>query len=389
MKLPITELNVKAAAAICAVTGLLLMPMSLFAQSTVNKSAQSCDSQCLKRLIADYQASVQKHDAKGLPFSPKLRMIENYKPIKPGEGYWQNLGKIHYQTTFADPVSGNVAAVGFVEHGRRDAYYALRLKVENRQITQSEMLLLHKGDASFFEEDSRKSFVPFYETVLPANQRTPREQLIKIADAFTDSWQFRNEDLAPYAAQCDFYENNVELTSPDGPAGDTCGGMVEYGGKYGVAGLGKAGKTNAPRPAGQAADAGGEPSGNGPSRSARLGDPSIGMPALYGTQMWMRDRRYPIVDVERGVVFFYQIQGGTTAKPGEKIIYETSRASGPPPGAQGPGGTSPEGGMSAAAQGATGAAYMAALMKVVDGKIVRVDHFEIEGGPNASGGFTD
>lgn len=381
------------------VMSLLLLGMSGMAAQAA--TTQSCDKKCLTDMLSSYERSMQHHDAKTLPFSPKLRMTENYKPIKAGEGYWQNIGKIHYQITFADPVSGQIAAVGFLEHGERNAYYSLRLKVENRKISQSEMLLIHKGDASFFEESAAKSFIPFYETTVPQQQRSTREQLIKIADAFTDTWQFRNEDLAPYAAQCDFFENNVKLTSPDGPAGDTCGGMVEYGGKNGVAGAGKAGKTNAPRPAGQPANAGGEPNAGGPSRGARLGDPAIGQPALYGTQMWMRDRRYPVVDVEHGVVFFYHIQGGTTAKPGEKVVYERTgggtfggppAAGAPPPQGNnaGPGpGNAGQGGAGGPPAGGGGAAYMAALMKVVDGKIVRVDHFEWEGGPNASGGFTD
>ncbi|MGC3982441.1 MAG: hypothetical protein QM808_14420 [Steroidobacteraceae bacterium] len=382
------------------VTGLLLGMTQAQAASE-----SSCNRQCLDDILTRYEQSVIKHDAKAQPFAANLRMTENYRPIQPGAGYWQNIGKIHYRNVFADAVSGQVAAVGFLDHGGRDAYYALRLKVVNRQITQSEMLLIHKGDAQFFEADVAKRIDKPYTEAVPAKQRSTREQLIKLADGFTDAWQYRNEDYAAFAADCRFYENNVELTNnPQAPADPTCGGMLEFGGKNGVAGTGKFTNPNSSTdqsrqgqgqnqgqnqgmgaPSGNGGDAmgaapqgngRGNGQGNGPGRVAtqRAADPSINLPALFGSQMWMRDRRYPIVDVEKGVVFFYHIQGGTPAKSGEPVVYERATSFGSNPNPQAGGG---------------GAAYMAALMKVVDGKIVRVDHFEWEGGPNASGGFAD
>jgi len=363
--------------------------------------AQSCDSDCLEGVYADFEARIVAHEAKDLPVTQNFRMTENYRPIEPNQGFWTNIGEIHYRDVFADPVSGQVASIGFVDHDGRDAYFALRLKVEpGRKISQAEMFLVHKGEASFFEESRTHGVGAVYGEVVPESQRSTRDVLIQIADSFTDSWQYRNEDLAPYGDPCDFFENNVELTDPEGPAGDTCGGMVEYGGKFGIAGLGKSGTAGARRPEGQSATAGGEPDQpGGPPRNARLADPSIGRPALFGTQFWMRDRRYPVVDVEKGVVFFYHIQGGEPARPGEPVVYERSGGSpgaqgGPPQGQgngapPGQGNGPPPGQGSGAPMGGGGAAYMVALIKVIDGKIVRVDHFEREGGPNASGGFED
>lgn len=351
--------------------------------------AAGCDQRCLSSVLDTYETDLLKHDAGKLPLAASLRMTENYRPIKAGEGYWQNIGKIHYRTVFADAVSGQVAAVGLLDHGGRDAYYALRLKVVDRKITQSEMLLIHKEDAQFFEADRSRGLSSLYVQAVPVRQRSTREQLIKLADGFTDAWQYRNEDYAAFATDCRFYENNLELTNnPQAPADPTCGGMLEFGGKNGVARTGKYTNPNSQRdqsqmnpgggalPGGQGME-GAPPQGqSGPARVAtqRAADPVIGLPALFGSQMWMRDRRYPIVDVEKGVVFFYHIQGGSPARPGESVVYERATAFGSNPSPQASGG---------------GAAYMAALMKVVDGRIVRVDHFEWEGGPNASGGFTD
>lgn len=328
-------------------------------------TAGRCDAQCLQAVALDYLARLQRHDASGLKLAANFRATENYRPIKVGEGYWQNVGRIYHQKLFVDAVSGQVAAIGMLDHGGRDAYFALRLKLVDGALSQSEMLLIHNGDATFFEASRDKPIDAIYSETVPVAQRSSREQLIRIADQFTDAWQYRNEDLAPFAdiapvvGKCRFFENNVELTDPKGPAGDTCGGMLEYGGKNGIRGTGKSGNG-----AGQ----GGPPAQMSGTRPA---DWDIGRPPLTGSQMWMRDRRYPIVDVEHGVIYTYHVQGGTQPRPGETIQYERPAGGGAP------------------GMGAGGAAYMVGLVKVINGRIVRVDHFELEAGPNATGGFDD
>jgi hypothetical protein len=357
----------------------VIMATALFSAAS-SASAAQCGSACLKATLKSYESKVLRHRPTGLALTKDVRMTQNYKPINAGDGYWRTISKFAFQTVVADPTAGQVAAVGFLRDADRDAYFALRLKVENRKISQSEMFLVHKGDATFFgaDPDPKAGISPAYEQLVPPALRSRRETLVRIANAFDDSWQYRNEDLAPFADDCTFYENHVELTDPNGPSGGSCGGIVEYGGKNGVRGLGKAGRANAPRPPGQNPNAGGNPDGGpgGPPPSGwRDADPSIGLPQLYGSQMWMRDRRYPIVDIEHGVVLGYSIQGGSPARPGETVVYNRDTPfNAANPTAGGPG---------------SGAAYMVSLYKIVGAKLVRIDHFEWEGGPNASSGFAD
>lgn len=342
--------------------------MSLWA-AQVNAAGDSCDVRCLKGLLTQYENLVLQHRPLTLATTPDFRATDNYRPIRPGEGYWQNIAKIDYQLEFVDAVAGQVVGVGLLERDGKEGYFSLRLKVEGRRLSQSEMYVVKKGEATFFEEDPTRRISDLYSAPVPAAQRSTRERLLKLADSFNDAWQYRNEDLTKFASNCDFYENNVKLNTVNGPAGPTCGGMLEYGGKNGIEGQGKAGNAQGARPPGYAADAGGSPM-SGPLRAWRDADSTSGLPRLFGTQMWMRDRRYPIVDVRRGVVFGYVVQGGQPAKPGETPVYDSASPTGP--GAPG-----------------AGAAYMFFLCKIVDGQIVRVDHFERVGGPNVSGGFSD
>lgn len=332
-------------------------------------AATECNKSCLLDILSKYESQMLKHTPSGLQTTADFRATENYRPIKLGEGYWKNISTVYHQIQLADPVSGQAVAVGMLNQDGKDGYYSLRLKVENKKISQSEMFIVKKGEATFFNEDRKAVIDPIYTSTVPAAQRSSREALLKLVDSFNDSWQYRDEDRTRFAANCNFYENNVKLNMENGPSGPSCGGIVEYGGKNGVRGTGKAGNAQGQRPPGQDPNAGGNPNA-GPPSTLRAADPSIGRPELFGSQMWMRDRRDLIADAERGVVFGYVIQGGEPARPGEEVKYERATPF------QAAGG--PQGG---------GAAYMFALYKVVKGEIVRVDHFEREGGPNASGGF--
>lgn len=339
-------------------------------------SPGSCSASCLRAILDHYQAQMLKHDTAGIKLASNFRGTENYLPTSLGDGYWKRIRAITDQIQVADPVSEQVAVVGQLNDDGKPAYYSLRLKIEPGQlISQSEMLIIRDGETSFLQKDPKAKVDRIYLQPVPKNERSTRDALVKIVDGFTDAWQFKDEDLMSFdPAKCVFLENNVMLSQP---GRTTCGDMLEYHGKRGIPGNGVGPDRGTP----------GEP-----TPPAQPADPSIGRPALQGSMPWIRDRRVPIVDVETGTVFAYHIQGGQPARPGETVAYRRStpftassqssrrsseqeqgmqkRPAGPPAGER-------------------GAAYMCGLFKVVDGKLVRIDHFEWEGGANASGGFSD
>ncbi|MGC3982453.1 MAG: hypothetical protein QM808_14480 [Steroidobacteraceae bacterium] len=363
---------------LAAIVALLLTPAAFAASGNA-----SCDKACLLSVMNAYQAKMLKHDASDIAVAKDFRSVENYRPIKLGEGYWIRISKILDQLQVADTVNGQVAAVGSLDDAGRDAYFVLRLKVEkDRKISQSEMLLIHDGETSFLQKDRNVKLDRIYTQPVPARQRATREQLLKITEGFVDAWQYKDEDLMSFSADCAFLENNVQLQNP---GVTTCGDMLEYGGKRGIPGQG-------------VGPGRGDP--NTPARASRPADPSIGRPALQGSQPWMRDRRMPLVDEVNGVVLAYHIQGGEPARPGEAVVYEratpfttssqsTRRTAEQSAAIQRPQTQSGQARTQSGPPPGSGAAYMAGLFKIIDGKLVRIDHFEWEGGPNASGGFSD
>lgn len=344
-------------------------------------AAAGCDRSCLMGVLDDYQARLLKHDATGLALAGGFRATENYLPIRPGEGYWTRIRGVFHQQQFADVQNGQVMALGLLDDGGRDAYFALRLKVgADRRISQSEMLLIRDGETSFLQKDRAVKLSSVYTETVPVAQRSTREQLIRDVENFSDAWQYKDGDLMSFSDECTFSENNVQLSEP---GRTSCGHMLEYNGKRGIPGAGTSPEHGDP---------------NGAIRPMTPADPSIGRPPLQGP--WIRDRRYPIVDVERGVVIAYHIQGGSPARPGETIQYrrktpftassESHRRTAEENAQMLA--AAPKDPPQAAPQGAPreqGAAYMVGLFKIVAGKLTRIDHFEWEGGPNASGGFSD
>jgi hypothetical protein len=297
------------------------------------------------------EAQLLKHDATGIKTTTDFRATVNYLPTPIGQGYFKRVVRILDQLQLADPQTGQVAAVGSLDDAGNDAYFTLRLKVErNGRLSQSEMLLIHDGETSFLQQDRSVTINRVYDELVPVANHSSREELIRAVENFS--------------------KNNVQLSQP---GCTTCCHMLEYNGKRGIPG---AGSTQ------EHGDV------NSPTRPMTAADPSIGRPPLQGP--WIRDRRYPILNVERGVVLACHIQAGSPARPGEKIIYSRStpftassqsrrrnaeenaqalsgRAAG-----SGPPGTGTSGGPPPAADGPPlgalrehGAAYMAAQMPAV------------------------
>ncbi|MFT3904749.1 MAG: hypothetical protein QM718_00380 [Steroidobacteraceae bacterium] len=345
----------------------------------------SCDRNCLLGVLSDYEARLLRHDASGIATSATFRATENYLPIKLGEGYWTRVREILDQQQFADVQNGQAMALGLLDDGGKDAYFALRLKVQGKhRIAQSEMLLIRDGETSFLQKDRSVKLSSVYSEIVPAAQRSTRAELIRAVENFSDAWQYKDGDLMSFSDDCTFSENNVQLSQP---GYTSCGHMLEYNGKRGIPGAGTSPERGDP---------------GAPTRPMTPADPSIGRPPLQGP--WIRDRRYPVVDVERGLVIAYHIQGGWPARAGETIRYrrktpfiassESHRRtaeenaqmlSAAPKAGQGAAPAGPPAG----APREQGAAYMVGLFKIVGGKLTRIDHFEWEGGPNASGGFAD
>jgi len=163
-------------------------------------SAQAtCDRACLRTMLDQYLDAVAKHDPKAAPLIVGFRQTENAVNVAPGNGVWKTvtgLGKM--QRRYFDPVSGQAGYYGLVQEGSSVALVTVRLRVQNRKLTEAEWYLARENDpglngprqpgrppANLFNPDYLIANPP-PDRVVPAAQRLSRDELIGVTQSYFD-----------------------------------------------------------------------------------------------------------------------------------------------------------------------------------------------------------
>jgi hypothetical protein len=177
-----------------------------------------CDRQCLIGVADGYMAALARKDPSPLPVSPDLRFTENNVVLPIGEGVWRSIGKVYPDAMrAADVQTGNVSWFGTIEEYGSPAYYTMRMKVIKGQITEVETIIsrLPDGPKPFGKAD-KVVHDPRWNDVLPPEQRRPRERLIAIADGYFDTVELNDGQIfTHFADDCDRLENGVSTTAPE------------------------------------------------------------------------------------------------------------------------------------------------------------------------------
>src|SRR5215471_15806313 len=107
----------------------------------------ACDRACLRTMLDQYLTAVVKHDPAAAPIVVGFRQTENAINVRPGNGVWKTvtgLGKV--QRRYLDAVSGQAAYYGTVEEADGPAIVTVRVRVENRKITEAEWYIARAND---------------------------------------------------------------------------------------------------------------------------------------------------------------------------------------------------------------------------------------------------
>ncbi|MES2624682.1 MAG: hypothetical protein V4628_05360 [Pseudomonadota bacterium] len=245
---------------------LLSASTAVFAQAPGQASAViqiDCDAACLEGHLQTYMEGVAVRDPSKVAFAANAIFSENNVTMPIGnDGLWGTASGVDFPgLELSDPQTGNAAWFGLVEENGNPAYFALRIKVENNQITEAETVVNRLpdmpkpfGDPDAFEHD------PAFTEILPVEERKPRERLIAIADSYFNTVELNDGQVfAPFHEDCGRLENGISTTS-------------------GVA------------------------AGGGNSAAIAAGCEAQFKLGIYRINKRIRERRYPLVDVERGVV---------------------------------------------------------------------------------------
>jgi hypothetical protein len=212
-------------------TSLRLVIAAALAASGMFTSAAAaqttCDRACLRTMLDQYLNAVIKHDPAAAPLVVGFRQTENAINVRPGGGVWKTVTALGaMQRRYLDPVTGQAGYYGIVQEGSDSAIVTVRVRVENRKLTEAEWFLARPNDpglngprqpgrppANLFNPEYLTANPPPERTVPPA-QRLPREALLGIVNSYFDAITSHDGSVAVTHAGC----GGVEKGSPT-PAG--------------------------------------------------------------------------------------------------------------------------------------------------------------------------
>ncbi len=150
----------------------------LVAAGSAEAQSGRCDRTCLEGMISTYLTALAAHEPGRLPAAPGVRYAENDQVLPLGSGEWQIAGSPgKYRHVFADPESGQVAAITTItEHGV-PVIYVVRLKVDRNRISEIETQITRDALGAARYEKMGKPEEVWLEAVPPA-KRIPRALLI-------------------------------------------------------------------------------------------------------------------------------------------------------------------------------------------------------------------
>ena len=203
---------------LCALA-VVLSPATVLAQAAA--ATASCDRACLVGFIDQYLDALVAQDPKRLQVAPNVKFTENGQRLTLGDGFWNSVtGKGTYRLDVADPAAGQVGTfITMREAPGTPLIMALRLTVENRRISEIEVLLAHsEGGAKNLETLGKPRAAFSRET--PAADRMSRTELVRVANMYFSGMQLNDgKGKYPFADDCNRLENGSPTTNAPGRAG--------------------------------------------------------------------------------------------------------------------------------------------------------------------------
>ena len=220
----------------------------------------ACDRQCLESIMDNYLDALRKKDASAAPFAAKARFTENSVEMPLGEGLWNTVTSVADNGMKAsDTLTGNVAWFGHAEEHGKLVFLSIRIKVDGSEITAAETILARRTGMPLIFGTGKEPHHPAWTQALSPQQRKPRPRLQAVADSYFNTVEFNDGQVfAEFTDDCSRLENGISTTTSVGDSSSSAS-VAE-----------------------------------GCEAQFKLG--------IYRINKQLRERRYPIIDEERGIV---------------------------------------------------------------------------------------
>ncbi len=266
-----------------AFTGWLASP----AHASTGPIPLNCNRACLEDVVNQYLAALVAHDPRRLPLSADVMYTENDQRMNVGDGFWKTAEGIgNYKHIFADPEFGQVAFMGTMREAGAAILMSLRLRIQLGRISEIESVYYRQGGGgpsgiATLDKPGYKPEDMWFRSIPPA-ERPGRQEMIAVADSYFSGLQ-KNDGKGVngtgtynFTSDCDRIENGAHTT-------------------------------NVPRPPNEPKDA---------INAFALDCLSQFKLGYYFVVQNIHDRRYPLVDSERGVVWSHAVFDQGTVNQG-------------------------------------------------------------------------
>lgn len=215
-----------------------------------NVSDPSCNRRCLLEQLNLVVEAVAENTPDAVPLAPNAKITANgvEGPLT-GSAVWGPSRRLPYREAFIDPVTGSAVFFGVVTNsvkpppglpegialqnkGAGEAwwYYALRIKVVNKAITEVEQIDYNPADGGVFGTQAVREMKladRIWDAVLPESERVSRDELMKSADQYFDVISKRVDTKSvPWHPECQRVEIGVFTTNSNLLA-PTCGAAMK------------------------------------------------------------------------------------------------------------------------------------------------------------------
>ena len=180
----------------------------------------ACDRECLRSTLDRYLDAVVAHDPSKAPLVVGFRQTENAINVAPGRGVWKSVTALgNVQRRYFDAASGQAGYYGTVREGDETAVVTVRLRVENRELTEAEWYIARANDPGMrgartpggppanLHNPAYLEQHPPPQRVVPRNERADRATLGRIADSYFDAITSHDRSVALVHEGCGRAEN--------------------------------------------------------------------------------------------------------------------------------------------------------------------------------------
>lgn len=187
------------------------------AQSVRLADQSACNRACLAGFMDVYFDGLGANDANIVPLSPNAKVSNNGRWVDLSEAFWENAERIVYRWDIANMRLGDTAAEAIIEDSDGSkTMLMVRLKVLDNMISEVEIVTTREGDADgLWDADRLTSVSPALQLSIREAERDSYYRLIAAAESYWRAFQtngtaeYHPADLLPDTLR---FENGLQTT---------------------------------------------------------------------------------------------------------------------------------------------------------------------------------